>query len=298
MITVITILLNASCKKEEPNQSPTCIITSPIDGQEVNNEDAVTITVETNDSDGNIATVHFFVDHNKIGSSNSYPFELDWETNNESIGNHTIKVTCIDNNEAEASDEITIVLIEAEQFGSFTDSRDGQSYTTVKIGNQRWFAENLNFESPNSWGYNDSIANRDIYGRLYTWESALTACPTGWHLPSDDEWKTLEMELGMSQSEVEKIVWRGTDEAKELKSTSDWSLNVNVTNSSGFNAFPAGIGNINNAYLIGEDAYFWCSTEYAEDKAFSRNLNYTTHKISRYPTTIKHHGLSTRCLKD
>lgn len=69
--------------------------------------------------------------------------------------------------------------------GTFTDPRDGQTYATVEIGNQTWFAQNLNYETSNSWTYIDDPANGDIYGRLYTWEAALNACPSGWHLPGD-----------------------------------------------------------------------------------------------------------------
>ena len=64
-------------------------------------------------------------------------------------------------------------------------------------------------------------------GRLYLWQTALIACPTGWHLPGDEEWKTLEMYLGMSQSEADDISWRGTDEGTKLKSTSGWHQNGN-----------------------------------------------------------------------
>jgi hypothetical protein len=86
--------------------------------------------------------------------------------------------------------------------GTFTDPRDGQTYATIKINSQTWFAENLNYVTSNSWSYNNDTANGNIYGRLYIWEAALTACPSGWSLPSDDQWKQMEMALGMSQKKA------------------------------------------------------------------------------------------------
>jgi len=78
----------------------------------------------------------------------------------------------------------------------FTDNRDGQTYETVKIGNQTWFAENLNYDAIGSQCYGNNNSNCFSYGRLYSANSALTACPDGWHLPSSDEWKELFDYLG------------------------------------------------------------------------------------------------------
>ncbi|MBU2553156.1 MAG: fibrobacter succinogenes major paralogous domain-containing protein [Bacteroidetes bacterium] len=181
---------------------------------------------------------------------------------------------------------------------TFTDPRDGQTYKTVTIGDQTWFAENLNYETANSWTYDDDPANGDIYGRLYTWDAALTACPSGWHLPTDDEWKTMEMALGMSQSEADASAWRGTDQGIQMKSTSGWYDNGNGTNSSDFNALPGGDrGSSGSFYNLGGHGYWWSSTEGSGTRAWYRSLGYSYDQVYRN-YYYKTHGFSVRCLKD
>lgn len=174
--------------------------------------------------------------------------------------------------------------------GTFTDPRDGQTYNIVTIGNQTWFAENLNYQTADSWWYNNSSANGDVYGRLYTRNAALSACPNGWHLPSDEEWKTLEMALGMSLSEADAEGYRGTDEGEKMKSTSGWLNNGDGTNSSGFNALPGGYYLGNACYDLGSNGDWWSSSEY-------RYLNYDDNRVGR-DYIVNTFGFSVRCLKN
>ena len=78
-------------------------------------------------------------------------------------------------------------------------------------------AENLAFAGSDSWCYDNSVRNCRIYGRLYTWEAALTACPEGWELPGDEDWKQLEVFLGMSETEANERYVRGEDISDMLK---------------------------------------------------------------------------------
>ncbi|MFC2106829.1 FISUMP domain-containing protein [Bacteroidota bacterium] len=188
--------------------------------------------------------------------------------------------------------------------GNVTDPRDGQTYSTVTIGSQTWFAENLNYLTSGScWCMNDS-AYGDVYGVLYTWDAAMTACPDGWKLPSDDEWKTLEMYLGMSQSEADRGsgAGRGTDEGGKMKQTGTtlWvSPNAGATNSSGFTGLPAGCSGTGwgNCSSQGSDGMWWSSTEGLVIHAVVRQLNWGTSLVYRGYMHQSSYA-SVRCLKN
>ncbi|MFC2118078.1 FISUMP domain-containing protein [Bacteroidota bacterium] len=192
----------------------------------------------------------------------------------------------------------------------FYDYRDGNCYKCVTIGTQTWMAENLNFSSINSWcyiTYFEDVPNCDIYGRLYDRESANIACPDGWHLPSDDEWKTLELYLGMDELELDSLGYRNSGlVGKKLKSISGWRNDINGNNSSGFNALPGGsLGNtsFNDSYMdysgIGVSSSFWSSSD-----AWCRGL--TSYQITNplnndgvfrgHPR--RNSGLSVRCIQN
>jgi uncharacterized protein (TIGR02145 family) len=204
-------------------------------------------------------------------------------------------------------------------YGSMTDERDGKVYRTVKIGDQVWMAENLNYYDATdlsvkekSWCFgkkdNKDSTTCDMAGRLYTWAAAVGKstdecgygytcslgsgdirgiCPKGWHLPTQAEWNTLFTAVGGSSTAGAK-----------LKSTSGWNCGGNGTDAYSFSALPAGFRhNYGNFSYDGYYAYFWSSSEDDGDGAYGMFLDYNDDYgyLNYY---YKYYGLSVRCLKD
>lgn len=145
------------------------------------------------------------------------------------------------------------------QTGTMTDSRDSKTYNTVTIGSQTWMAQDLNYQGNTLTGgtyscYNDNSTNCTTFGTLYTYEAANIACPSGWHLPSDEEWKTLEKGLGMSSTDADiNDTWRGTDEGTKLKEGGSSGMNVKLGGNWDYVN--------NNYYNINSAGTFWTSTK-------------------------------------
>ena len=179
------------------------------------------------------------------------------------------------------------IISQAQKTGSITDARDNSTYMTVQVGTQTWMAENLNFNTKNSWCYNDSITNCQTYGKLYSWPDAQKACLSGWHLPSDEEWTTLITYLGGECAAGGK-----------LKTTFKWAVpNYGATDSVGFSGNSGGFrtedGSFNYKGFIG---YWWTTKEYDTYAYYF----YLSNKSKCVFTTItwKQNGLSVRCVKD
>ena len=153
--------------------------------------------------------------------------------------------------------------------------------------------------------YNNNIANVETYGRLYNWyavDASRIIAPEGWHVPTDEEWKQLELYLGMSQAEADAEGSRGTDEGGKLKETgtTHWtSPNTGATNESGFFALPGGYRGSNGTFgNVGDYAYFWSVSEVSGYYAWNRRLHCYSSEINRFSTCDKRQGFSVRCVKD
>ncbi|MDX1940734.1 MAG: FISUMP domain-containing protein [Saprospiraceae bacterium] len=168
---------------------------------------------------------------------------------------------------------------------NFEDPRDGKVYKTVKIGNKIWMAENLNYETPNSWCYDDDPTKCSAFGRLYSWSAAMKACPRGWHLPTKQEWVALAMHFGaQEQSEASLII---------------------IPNNAESLAFINGYGgrrdSKGNYDALGDTADFWTSTELANSgdaiSAYLTEPNTSISESLRF-SHFKNDGLTCRCVKD
>ena len=151
------------------------------------------------------------------------------------------------------------IQVRSQYSAIYTDTRDGQVYNTIQIGNLIWMSENLRYNLPGSF---ENPANTEIkYGRLYNWKQAQEVCPEGWQLPTDADWKSLERIFGMALNDLEKKYHRGKAIGTALKSAKYW-IRGSGTNSSGFNALPAGYyAEYDKTFKeFGESAVFWSSS--------------------------------------
>ena len=190
----------------------------------------------------------------------------------------------------------------------FKDDRDGHNYKMVKIGDQVWMAENLNFKTDSSFCYKNEESYCAKYGRLYRWAEAVGksesecglgykcsmpsgniqgVCPSGWHLPSKDEWTALLTAVG------------GLSTAgKMLRSTFGWNRSGNGADDFGFSALSAGQRNgEGDFYDEGNGALFWGATEFGSDYAYRLYL-YSDADDVHLGYFFKDYAFSVRCVKD
>ncbi len=411
------LLVMVSCVKENTTtQVNTCKITSPKLGQEIVKGEIVIISAETETLSSNIVEVRFFIDGVGKISVVSFPFNYEWITSSETLGNHTLKATSFDNLGVTSSDEITVKLVDGVVGGdapvaffsanivsgstplivTFTDQSfnsptswlwdfgdgnssteqnpihtynldgsytvsliatnshgsdtltksdyiiagsgggnsnpcpgmptvtdaDGNTYNTVLLGSQCWMRENLRVGIQingsdemtdntiiEKYCYNDDLANCEKYGGLYQWDEIMHyteqegvqgICPSGWHIPSDQDWKYMEMHLGMSQAEADASDWRGEGIGTMLKTTFGWLNEGNGTNTTGFSILPSGYRAAEGGggfAKVEENGYIWTSTSFSDVQKWYREVNHYAGMVNR-TYNYKGSGISVRCLKN
>jgi uncharacterized protein (TIGR02145 family) len=201
--------------------------------------------------------------------------------------------------------------------GTITDSRDGKVYKTVVIGNQTWMAENLNVESfrngdpipeaktneewikagkegkPAWCYYKNKKKNGKKYGKLYNYFAVSDSrglAMSGWHIPSDDEWKIIKNNLG-------------DDAGKKMKTSYGWFSNGNGNNESGFSGLPGGNRDIVGPFFYyKKNCYWWSSTQNIDSRinnehVWHHDLSFKSLNLNRY-NDDKRAGFSVRCIKD
>ncbi len=185
--------------------------------------------------------------------------------------------------------------------GTFTDSRDGKVYKTIQIGKQIWMAENLAWDTgdSSSWAYDNDPENIPAHGRLYTWKAAESACPGGWHLPTNGDWDSLLVFMGMTPAQVQNIGYVNTVVAKKLKSVRGWYKKQNGTDAVGFDALPGGYRIASNGVFrfLTRSADWWTASENGgkgSPYAWFRAISAYHVDLS---STDKVMGFSVRCLK-
>jgi len=177
-------------------------------------------------------------------------------------------------------------------FGTFTDTRDGQTYKTVKIGTQTWMAQNLNYKTDSSWCFDNADSNCNKYGRLYTWNAATTVCPAGWKLPDTLDWNRLN------------TVAVGYNAGKKLKSKYGWdckeSYNGNGTDDFKFSALPGGErSSYRNCDFrsLNIKGSWWTATEmYERNAAYCKFILSCNSAVISWQLYKTHYALSVRCV--
>jgi uncharacterized protein (TIGR02145 family) len=179
----------------------------------------------------------------------------------------------------------------------------GQTYQTVKIGSQTWFAENLNYDPGSGIFISCDTYNCDTYGRLYDWSTAMGLppscnstscsnqiqsphrgiCPSGWHIPNDDDWNIL-----INYSDPSTV-------SLDLKAKSGWDSGDNGTNRLGFSALPGGYGYSDGRfYYVSHSGYWWSASEYNSDNAYGRSISGSVNEVNEAKSGL----FSIRCLQD
>lgn len=288
------------------------------DKDEVETNETVTVYCEAFGVYGDDLTFVWTADAGSFPNGNTER-TIDWKAPDYTgVFTLTVEATNGSNFKSESIEMTVISSGASTEYDGVVDYQ-GKEYKYKIIGNQTWMIENMAYlpsVSSNDqadfdvahyyvygyYGYDIQEAkahpNYGKYGVLYNWVAATTICPPGWHLPSDAEWKELEIHLGMSTAWADELGDRSDGEIGiKLKATYGWVNGGVGDNSSGFTALPAGYCHPNGFEQIDSLAHFWTSYASGDDFAYRRDLYYSGGGINRYDE-YKNYGFSVRCIKD
>jgi uncharacterized protein (TIGR02145 family) len=340
VVFLIVLLWFSACKEEDNIEANRVITVSITDVKDIENWSAVVTVAMTDNTNSYILRrgicYGFSPDptfENSFISDNSGDEVFDVKLSNLKRDTTYYVRAVVENPTGIVYSEQTSFTTTNESSGVFIDTRDNNEYSWVQIGDQIWMVENLAYlpevNAPDDisdsigdtryyvYGYDGvevdsakSHLNYITHGVLYNWYAAKNAAPNGWHLPTDDEWKKLEMYLGMSEEDanIEENASnecdRGTNEALKLKSITEWSNSSLVsTDEVGFNALPSGELSPDAGFNgIDITTSWWTSTE-AEGKEgdyiYDRSLFLSSPQVHRSSLFNDHRfGYSVRCVKD
>lgn len=228
-------------------------------------------------------------------------FENHWQINDLEPGTKYNVMLYIEDTRNNRTFYSSVESVTTSNVEYFTDSRDQRVYPVVKIGEQDWFAADLEYVP-------EGVSWDGPNGRLYTLEAALAAVPEGWRLPTDEDWINMEKHLGMEDSLLYKKMNRGLEAHKLMQIANYWSLSFyNNTNETGFSAVPTGkysrsssVGNDQNTEGIVHDgwsAYYLSSSLFDEDNVWIRSFVDGMDGIYRLSSPTEF-GYAVRCVRD
>jgi len=327
-VIIITAILVSCDADKQVEELPDVFFSSPAKFSTFTVDETMIIKININDTKGLVDHLVLFMNDVEITNLNSSPFEYVHDLKGTTPGTYKLKATAIGNNGAESSNEISIYVNSALEV--FTDSRDGNVYRYVTIGNQIWMAENLawlpsvNPSSESSLslpmyyvsGYegNDvseakAHSSYSLYGVNYNWEAAIDCCPDGWSLPSDTDWRKLEefvdndkgpFNRTLAYPEPDISYYEGM--GYHMRHTSGWG-NIKGLNSYSFSALPGGgVPSINytgnRCYgCTNEGSSEWWSSSVGSEKPITRGMPDGFPENFSTASEGKEIGLTVRCIK-
>jgi len=302
----------------ENNDVFICSFLTPENNEEIVQGMIVNISILAEFTEGLVKDIVLYIDGEEEATLSTSPYDYEWNTTNLELGNHMLKAVCESDAGLKISEEIKVHIIETAPTVS---DWDGNVYQTVIIGSKTWMAENLrtkhypdgfaiptvtdeneNGSTDDEWaalpdeGFHDAVcvceeSNLEKFGALYTLSAAEKACPSGWHLPTDNEWEELK--------EFIRFDGHQDTEGAALKSTEGWDDNGNGSDAYGFNAQASGSRSYSVGLFLGTGSScgWWTNSESETNTYYSRGLLSNKDELSRSGIP-KSAGLSVRCIKD